>query len=473
MSDAFTRLALAAPRPVLKAGEWWMGISLGENKLGYLRVTATPETVGTEKRLRQHTTTWMRTAVLGTTLEQRIDVEELLDADLRPLRLEVRLGSAGQWVQVKAQFHADRVDVERHAGDNVTRKMLPIPAGANLVGDVETALLNREVRLGETWRYTFLNIVTLALEEATIEAVRRETLTLDGTSYDTLVTHTQSPTMDATSWLLADGQPVKMVVAPGLTMVRQTREAALSGLEERPYDPSRDLATQTAVRLRGSITTPGQVRFLRLRVSGIPEPRFVLSDARQRARIVDQGATVTAEYTVDAEATPPATPLTAAERAQLLAPGTYLQVDHPEIVATAREAVAGATDDAAKVRALWRWVHENVRIQGDIGLPRSALEVLREPVGVCRDVATLYAALARAVGIPTRVCAGIVYFRDGFYYHAWAESHADGRWLPVDPTIAPGLVDATRIKFTEGDAATIYNTAKIIGRLEAEVLEQR
>ena len=49
---------------------------------------------------------------------------------------------------------------------------------------------------------------------------------------------------------------------------------------------------------------------------------------------------------------------------------------------------------------------------------------------------------------PTRVCAGIVYFRDRFYYHAWAESYAEGCWVPVDPGGCPGFVDATHIKFT-------------------------
>jgi transglutaminase-like putative cysteine protease len=178
------------------------------------------------------------------------------------------------------------------------------------------------------------------------------------------------------------------------------------------------------------------------------------------------------EYTVDATAAHPA-PLTPAERAALLAPSAYLQVTHPDIQAKAREIVAGATTDDARVQALWGWVYGNLRIQGDIGLPRTALDVLREPVGMCRDYATLYAALARAAGIPTRVCAGIVYFRDRFYYHAWAESYAAGCWVPVDPTVAPGFVDATHIKFTQGDAATMYGAVKSIGRLRATILEQR
>jgi len=130
--------------------------------------------------------------------------------------------------------------------------------------------------------------------------------------------------------------------------------------------------------------------------------------------------------------------------------------------------VAAPADGSAPDPASWPDVvphRPGVRIE--------ALDVLREPVGMCRDYAVLYAALARAAGLPTRVCAGIVYFRDRFYYHAWAESYAAGRWVPVDGTVAPGFADASHIKFAQGDGATMYGATKIIGRLRAEVLEQR
>jgi len=466
-------VSLAAParrKPV--AGEWWMGVYLGESKLGHVQITVAPARGLRGGGYRIRTTTWTRALALGYVQEQRVEVDEHLSRDLRPVTLKVHMGSAGKQVEVKARFHETVVEVERRAQDDVVRKSLPIPEGAHLVADVESALLGHAVAPGESLHYFFLNTVTLSLEEATARVVRRERVRHDGEEYDTVVVQTTSPTVDATSWLLDDGQPVKMVMHPGITLVRESREKALSGFDDRASEPIRDLAEQLAVQMEGSITAPESTRFLRLRLRGLPERRFVLSDARQVARIVEEGDALTVEYTVDATAAHPA-PLTPAERAALLAPSAYLQVTHPDIQAKATEIVAGATSDDARIQALWAWVHGNLRIQGDIGLPRTALDVLREPVGMCRDYATLYAALARAVGIPTRVCAGIVYFRDRFYYHAWAESYAEGCWVPVDPTVAPGFVDATHIKFTQGDAATMYGAVKSIGRLHATILEQR
>jgi transglutaminase-like putative cysteine protease len=53
-----------------------------------------------------------------------------------------------------------------------------------------------------------------------------------------------------------------------------------------------------------------------------------------------------------------------------------------------------------------------------------------------RDLQGVSAALARSLGIPTRVVNGIVYSDDyaGFYYHTWAESLLDSGWIAIDPT---------------------------------------
>ncbi len=111
-----------------------------------------------------------------------------------------------------------------------------------------------------------------------------------------------------------------------------------------------------------------------------------------------------------------------------------------------------------------------------IGVIRSATDVYGRRRGVCRDYATLYTAIARAAGLPTRLCAGIVYSQGRFYYHAWAESYV-GKWVAFDPTlyqpsIGAEYVDATHIKFAQGDVTGMLNVVSIVGRLKIKVLEQ-
>jgi len=83
---------------------------------------------------------------------------------------------------------------------------------------------------------------------------------------------------------------------------------------------------------------------------------------------------------------------------------------------------------------------------------RTAAQIMKDPRGVCRDYATLYAALARAAGIPTRVCVGMLYSSGGFWGHAWDESWT-GEWTPVDATMDGHFVDATHVKLAQGDTS--------------------
>jgi transglutaminase-like putative cysteine protease len=134
-----------------------------------------------------------------------------------------------------------------------------------------------------------------------------------------------------------------------------------------------------------------------------------------------------------------------------------------------------------------------MRPETDIGVIRAASEVLTHPVGVCRDYAILFTALARAAGVPARVCGGIVYFRDGFYYHAWSEVGVQAfrrsgvqessperpnartperlTWVAFDATLPTDFVDATHLKFAQGDPTAMFQAVRVVGQLKAEVLD--
>ena len=163
--------------------------------------------------------------------------------------------------------------------------------------------------------------------------------------------------------------------------------------------------------------------------------------------------------------------------AKYLEPAAYLNTDLPELRQVALS-VRGSETNAYKVAlALRDWVHQNMTPDASIGVPRSAADVLKRKRGVCRDYATLYAALARIAGIPTRLCAGVVYDElDGkpaFYYHAWAECFL-GKWVAVDPTLydrSLGIdyTDATHIKFAQGEVTEMYDAVSVIGKLKIEL----
>src|SRR5690606_29572450 len=93
------------------------------------------------------------------------------------------------------------------------------------------------------------------------------------------------------------------------------------------------------------------------------------------------------------------------------------------------------TDPWRKSLRIYQWVYDTIAKEPLLSIP-SAVDVLSSKKGDCNEHTVLFAALARAERIPTRIALGLVWSDDlrGFYYHAWPEVYA-GAWIPMDPTL--------------------------------------
>ena len=110
-----------------------------------------------------------------------------------------------------------------------------------------------------------------------------------------------------------------------------------------------------------------------------------------------------------------------------------------------------------------------------VSLP-SALEVLRTKIGDCNEHTALYVAMARSLGIPSRISVGLVYVRGAFYYHAWPEVYlADGEdqglWLPVDPTFNQFPTDGMHLRLARGGLEKQAAILPLIGQVQLTVLD--
>ena len=153
----------------------------------------------------------------------------------------------------------------------------------------------------------------------------------------------------------------------------------------------------------------------------------------------------------------------------------FITADHEEIVEAAGKALGDSLDAREGSRRIGTWVYQTLQKVPVAGVPNS-LEILRSKRGDCNEHTTLFTAMARAVGIPTKMAAGIVYseaiFDDGaFYYHAWPEVWLGEGWVPVDPTFGQFPADATHVKLVEGELDQQTELLGVIGRLALEVVE--
>jgi transglutaminase-like putative cysteine protease len=117
---------------------------------------------------------------------------------------------------------------------------------------------------------------------------------------------------------------------------------------------------------------------------------------------------------------------------------------------------------------LTTWVHDSVKDRITFGVP-SALQVLRTRSGDCNEHTQLFVALARAVGLPARIAAGLAYLDGKFYYHAWPEILL-GDWVAVDPTFGQFPADAAHLRFVVGGLARQTELLRLMGNLKIDVL---
>jgi transglutaminase-like putative cysteine protease len=111
----------------------------------------------------------------------------------------------------------------------------------------------------------------------------------------------------------------------------------------------------------------------------------------------------------------------------------------PDLRRYARHIAGGEGGDRlATLHALMAAIQRDFRFMiGETTASTTALEAFRQKSGVCQDLAHVFIACARSLGIPARYAGGYYLRTDTELQaagHAWAEAHMDGLgWLGFDP----------------------------------------
>ena len=153
-----------------------------------------------------------------------------------------------------------------------------------------------------------------------------------------------------------------------------------------------------------------------------------------------------------------------------LASTPYIQTKNTLITDLAQKEAGNVASDLERVTILSDWVYNNLEKRPVLGIP-DARTTLSTKIGDCNEHAALFAALARSVGIPTRLVAGVTFYDGAFYYHAWNEICLDNTWYSVDTTKNQFPADLSHIKFVEGETSEQVRIAALLGKLQIEVLD--
>lgn len=110
-----------------------------------------------------------------------------------------------------------------------------------------------------------------------------------------------------------------------------------------------------------------------------------------------------------------------------------IQAADPHIVKTAGMIVGETADPMRRAELLAEWIYREIKPDPQSwGSVLTAADVLRERRGSGKHRALLFAAMARSLGIPAKICAGKWYSFGAFVDHVWNEVYAGGAWLTID-----------------------------------------
>lgn len=459
-----------------KPSDRWSGAYLGTRKIGYEHII-TGKTSFEGKQVYSIEDTSFAKLSEGVSSESK----ELLyvDNDFNPIYLIMTeknnvTGSRSE-KSIKARFLNGNLDCQTIVDGKASSKSINVPLGADLTIDCKMNLGVLRFELGDKLEAWSFDSDKLDITQETCTAVRNERITVHDKPYDTIVLNIHDHYMDtdSTVWCLPDSDRIKAELpALNMTLLSEPRREAIrideSGM---PLSDGRITATP-------QLPDDGYIQSLDVRLVGICDASLAITDGPQTATLRRDGKAI--DYRISIDELPyqraAKLPITDPALQRWLGNSKGIEVSDKSIQKLAHEVAGTERNSYRAAMKLMRWVSDNLDPRLGSGTTISAVEILKTKSGDCKHNATLYAALARAAGIPTRLVTGIVYANCSFFGHAWAESYV-GQWIQVDPAFRTELVDATHIRLTkgmdsvDGKESASAATALLMGQnLKAEIL---
>ncbi len=448
----FSRPAPTAALPVgtAAARDSWMSVYQGREKIGYThrRIAATPSGFQVEE------TAMMRINTMGAVQDVTMETAGHLNADqsLADFRFSLRAGRFSYRVSGRVVPGAMVMDLDGK------KKRIAIKTPVYLSSGILDTVSAAGLKTGERRTFSVFDPSVMAARPVSVIARGMDTIALAQKTTAARKLEIEFMGVRQDAWVDAGGRILRETGPLGMTLTATDREGALTGISRHP---DTDLTRLVAVGRSIRIPDRDSLRQLRLRIEGLP-PQIHLAGGRQS---VKNGILTITRETSDGAAGSPAEAPSAAD----LSPSPNIESDAPPIQRQARAIVKPSDSPLEKTRKLTDWVYRNLEKRPVVSVP-DALETLRHRMGDCNEHAVLFAALARSVGLPTRIEAGLVLFNHQFYYHEWDAVYIH-RWITVDSLMDQIPADVTHIRLVSGGLDRQMDLVGLIGKIDVQVLE--
>ncbi len=429
--------------------EHWYNITLMNNKIGYMHTSSDKTEYEGEEVDRTKIDIVMNLKALGTSVTVEITRVEYTGVDLMP-RYFLSTANESSLKQVEGRIVDGTAYIKTTLNGETTESEVAVPPDTISEHTGVESLFRKGLKIGEKRNFHIFSFDLLKPVKTEIEVEGRDTLTYQSAEKQVYVLRQTMDMMNgitAKVWLDADGVSYRTEVPMmGFTMItaKTDKKTALRGTEEI------DVVLKTRILPSGGHPMRNAKNFeadVKLTSGSLADT--IMSNSRQKlevdsknvGRLSIQVPTVVAEDCPDL-------PLQRVE-SEYLGASAYIQTDAPAIRAKVLEILDGEVNSWRAAEKLCRWVHTAMtdkKMSGGFGSSLTALESLS---GDCTEHTVLFIALARAAGIPARICSGVTYAKDAFYYHFWPEVYV-GSWVQMDPTLGQTIADATHIQLGGG-----------------------
>lgn len=453
----------AQPFNATGATDEWLGIYIQGQRVGYAFTKVTKSDDGLLVESRSKITVFMMQEArsISTTLFAQTD----RDYTLKEFRLEI--ATAGHPTKIEGSIAGKTLTLTSYSQGIPQTETTVLKDKPYFPDALEEIIKEKKLKPGDEISIPYFDPTTQSQSLAKIKIFDAESVQVrDQKKYGTKV-RVDFIGMETQLWLDDDYRLLREYTpAMDLEMIPITREEALAEIETNQVF---DLLSFFAVKIDNPAPFSHALKYLKLRLSGIEIGELQVSDDFQQ--LVSEDPLIVASTRPELAALPRLTlPIT--DQAEFLKSSVYIQSDHPEIIAAGREIVGPEKDAARAAEKLVHGVYRMLKKNPVPSLP-SALDVLKTREGDCNEHAVLFAALARAVGIPAKIYVGLVnIYGDSYWYHAWCAVWL-GKWVPVDPTFDQFPADLNHLKLKEGEISEQAKVLTVVGKLRIAVEEYR
>jgi hypothetical protein len=442
-----------------RAKETWMNIFQSNRKIGFSHTRLSAENDGYHLQ----ETVLMRINTMGMVQNIRLKTRGRLKDDYSLADFDFSINSGRFSFRVDGSRSGDILTINSASAGSSRRMEIKLKNKPYLLAGITSAIAAVELKTGSQYAFDIFDPATMGQTPVIIEVIGKENISVvGGQTPATRVTLNFKGTSQ-TAWIDESGDVLKEKGMLGIRLEKTTRPGALEGLGKVA---SADLTEVASIASNVKLADLDRLATLKFEITGIADKRIRLNGGRQHFK--KNTLTVNRESTEHLPDNIELKDLHAFEKVYLQ-PSAFIQSDHQNIQALADKIVADQATSLEKVRALVDWVHRNIEKRPVLSLP-DALSTLENRVGDCNEHAVLFAALARAAGIPCRLEAGLVYLKERFYYHAWNLVYL-GRWITVDSLFGQIPADVSHIRLVTGSPQKQLDLIGLIGKLQLRVIQ--